>query len=212
METKLETIFQDVAEGELNAVEADVQAALDSGLAPQQVLSEGMIAAMREVGARFERQEYYVPEMLLSAVTMKRGLALLRPRLVQGGVQPLARVAIGSVQGDLHDIGKNLVGMMLEGAGFEVIDLGADVPPKVFVQAVQDGANLIGISALLTTTMRNIPDVVKALSEAGLRDRAKIIVGGAPVTQSFADQIGADGFSPDASRAVALAKSLLALA
>jgi 5-methyltetrahydrofolate--homocysteine methyltransferase len=212
MHRDLEAIYSDVLEGRLEVIETDVQSALDAGRPARQILSEAMIVAMSEVGARFERQEYFVPEMLLSAMTMKRGLALLRPRFVQSGIRPLARAAIGTVQGDLHDIGKNLVGMMLEGAGFEVIDLGSDVSPKAFVEAVQNGARLIGISALLTTTMRNIPDVVKAVTEAGLRGQCQIIVGGAPLTQAFATQIGADGFAPDASRAVSLAKTLLAVA
>ena len=211
MQTNIETIYTDVVEGGLQTIEGHVQAALDTGLPAQQILSEGLIAAMGQVGARFERGEYFVPEMLLSAQTMKRALALLRPLLVGSDVRPVARVVIGTVQGDLHDIGKNLLGMMLEGAGFEVVDLGTDVSPQSFVQAVRNGAALVGISALLTTTMRNMPNVVNALKEAGLRKQVKIIVGGAPVDQGFAEQIGADGFAPDASRAVLLSKTLLGI-
>jgi 5-methyltetrahydrofolate--homocysteine methyltransferase len=174
------------------------------------ILNEGLIPAMGEVGCRFEAGEYYLPEMLVSAQAMKASLNLLRPLLVERKVEPMGRVVVGTVQGDLHDIGKNLVSMMLEGAGFEVVDLGVDVPPGKFVEAAR-GAQVIGLSALLTTTMPTMGRVIPALKEAGVRDQVKVIVGGAPVTQAFADQIGADGYGPDASSAVRKVKELLGL-
>ena len=169
-----------------------------------------MIAAMKEVGRRFEEGDYYVPEMLVSARAMQAGLSLLKPRLVQSDVKSAGRVAIGTVKGDLHDIGKNLVALMLEGTGFEVKDLGVDVPPEKFVDAITSGdAEIIALSALLTTTMPNMKTTIEAIRQAGLRDKVKVIIGGAPVTQEYADQIGADGFSADASRAVSLAQTLV---
>jgi 5-methyltetrahydrofolate--homocysteine methyltransferase len=164
---------------------------------------------MAEVGRLFEIGEYYVPEMLISARAMQFGLAVLKPHLKEANVQAAGKVAIGTVKGDLHDIGKNLVAMMLEGAGFEIVDLGTDVAPEKYVAAVQAGANLVALSALLTTTMPNMKAVIEGLKAAGLRDKAKVMIGGAPVTDSYAAQIGADGYAPDASRAVNLAKSLV---
>jgi 5-methyltetrahydrofolate--homocysteine methyltransferase len=158
----------------------------------------------------FEEGELFVPEMLVSARAMQTGLNILRPLLVGSGVKSAGKVAIGTVKGDLHDIGKNLVAMMLEGAGFEILDLGVDVAPETFVVAVQEGAQIVGMSALLTTTMTNMGLIVNALKAAGLRDKVKILVGGAPVTQEFADSIGADGFAPDASSATRVARQLLA--
>jgi 5-methyltetrahydrofolate--homocysteine methyltransferase len=167
-----------------------------------------MVAAMTEVGRMFEQGEFFVPEMLISARAMKAGLALLTPHLKNANVQAAGKVAIGTVKGDLHDIGKKLVGMMLEGTGFEVRDLGTDVAPEAFVSAAED-VDVIALSALLTTTMSNMKDVVDALQTAGKRSRVKVIIGGAPVTEEFARRIGADGYAPDASRAASLAKSLL---
>ena len=211
MEPILKTIYDAILDGQQKEVEANVQQALDSGLDPKTILTEGMIAAMSEVGRLFEAGEYYVPEMLVAARAMKAGLAILKPRLAQAKVQSAGKVAIGTVQGDLHDIGKNLVGMMLEGAGFEILDLGTDVPPARFVQAVKvDGADLVAISALLTTTMTGMKTTVAALKEAGLGDRVRVMIGGAPITEEYARQIGADGYAPDASRAVELARSLMA--
>src|SRR5690606_34783573 len=146
------------------------------------------------VGARFERNEFYVPEMLIAARAMQAGLNILKPLLVESGVEPIGKVAIGTVKGDLHDIGKNLVAMMMEGAGFEVVDLGVDVAPEKFVDAVKNGVNLIAMSALLTTTMTNMQTTINALNEAGVRDRVKVMVGGAPVTDAYAKQVGADGY------------------
>jgi 5-methyltetrahydrofolate--homocysteine methyltransferase len=165
---------------------------------------------MKEVGARFEAGDFYVPEMLIAARAMQAGLAILKPHLVSGGVPSAGKVVIGTVKGDLHDIGKNLVSMMLEGAGFEIFDLGTDVPPEKFIAAIKENnAGLLGMSALLTTTMSNMKLIMAALKEAGVREQVKVMIGGAPVTESFAKEIGADGYAPDASRAVTLAKSLM---
>jgi len=170
-----------------------------------------MIAAMKEVGKRFEEGEYFVPEMLISARAMQSGLTLLKPSLANTGVKAAGKVVIGTVKGDLHDIGKNLVALMLEGAGFEVKDLGVDIAPEKFVQAIEtENANIVALSALLTTTMSNMKATVDAIQQAGMRERVKIMIGGAPVTQDYANQIGADGFAADASRAVSMAHSLLA--
>jgi 5-methyltetrahydrofolate--homocysteine methyltransferase len=166
---------------------------------------------MNRVGELFEAREYFVPEMLVAARAMQAGLDLLRPLLVASGVKPLARVVMGTVKGDLHDIGKNLVCMMLEGAGFEVIDLGADQSPENFLQALDKNVQLLGMSALLTTTMPNMKVTIEALEEAGIRDRVKVMVGGAPVTEAWACEIGADGYAPDAASAVRAAKQLLGL-
>lgn len=211
MDEKLKSIYDGIIEGDHKAVAAHVKAALGAGLEPGAVLNDAMVAAMAEVGRLFEEGEYFVPEMLISARAMKEGLGVLRPMLAQSDIRPVAKVAIGTVKGDLHDIGKNLVAMMLEGAAFEILDLGSDVSAEKFVDAVKSqGANIVAMSALLTTTMVNMKGVIEALSTAGLRDQVKVIVGGAPVTDSFARQIGADGYAADASRAVSLAKSLVA--
>ena len=205
----LKALYEHVIEGEAAEVEAGVQAALDAGINPNTILNEGLIAAMDEVGRRFEEGEYFVPEMLIAARAMQTGLRLLKPHLVSGETVSAGKVAIGTVKGDLHDIGKNLVAMMLEGAGFEVTDLGVDVSADSFVKAVQSGVQVIGMSALLTTTMSNMAVTVEALKSAGLRDKVKIMIGGAPVTQDYANQIGADAFAPDASSAVRTARQLL---
>ncbi len=205
----LKSLYDSVVEGEVEAVQNGVQAALDAGLSADKILNEGLISAMSEVGRLFEVQYYYVPEMLISAKAMQAGLAILKPILVQPGSQASDTIVMGTVKGDLHDIGKNLVIMMLEGAGYNVTDLGADVPPEKFVQAVRDGAQLVGLSAMLTTTMPNMKVTIDALKEAGVRDQVKVMVGGAPLTDAYAVQIGADGFSPDANAAVRKAKELL---
>ncbi len=184
--------------------------ALAAGVDPQVLVNERMIPAMDEVGRRFENAEYFVPELLISARAMKGALELLRPLLTARGVEPLGRVVIGTVKGDLHDIGKGLVAAMLEGGGFEVFDLGVDVDPETFVaEARRNNADLIAVSALLTTTMTGMKAVIEATSEAGLGDQCKVIVGGAPVTQHFANAIGADGYSDTASGAVAVARQLV---
>ncbi|HTP11310.1 MAG TPA: corrinoid protein [Anaerolineae bacterium] len=210
MEPIINEIYTSVMEGEADAVKEKVQAALDAGLAAPVILNEGMIAAMGEVGRLFEEGEYFVPEMLIAARAMQAGLALLKPYLKEADVQSAGKVVIGTVKGDLHDIGKNLVAMMLEGAGFEIIDLGTDVAPEKFVEATRThGAHIVALSALLTTTMPSMKATIEALIAAGLREHVKVMIGGAPITQEYASQIGADGFSPDASRAVATAKSLI---
>lgn len=207
----LEDIREGILDGDMNLVIEQVNAALEAGVSAPDLLHNGLIEAMAEVGRLFEEGEYFVPEMLIAARAMKAGLAILKPKLVDADVQPIGKVASGTVKGDLHDIGKNLVCMMLEGAGFEIIDLGTDVTPEQFVDAVKTkGADVIAMSALLTTTMPNMRNTVEALVEAGLRDSVKVMVGGAPVTQAYCDEIGADGYAPDASRAATLAKELLA--
>ncbi len=206
----MQDIFNGIINGKANQVQERTQKALSSGLEPQAILNEGMIAAMAEVGRRFQCGEYYVPEMLIAARAMKAGTQVLKPHLQNAPVQSAGKVVVGTVKGDLHDIGKNLVGMMLEGAGFQIVDLGTDVAPEKFVDTVRaSDANIVGLSALLTTTMPHMRNVILALEKAGLRGQVKVMVGGAPLNDEFARQIGADGYSPDASRAVALAKSLI---
>jgi 5-methyltetrahydrofolate--homocysteine methyltransferase len=210
MHATIQSIFEAILAGEADQVEANIQAALDAGLEPNLVLNEGMIAAMREVGARFEAGDFYVPEMLISARAMQGGMALLKPYLQQGDIQSSGKVVIGTVKGDLHDIGKNLVALMLEGAGFEIKDLGTDVAAEDFIATLQaEKADILALSALLTTTMPSMKQTIDAVKAAGLRDQVKIIVGGAPVTEEYARLVGADGYSPDASRAVGVAESLM---
>jgi len=210
MDATLKKMQECVINGEKEEVEALVRQALAEKLPAEEILNAGLIAAMKEVGARFEAGDFYVPEMLVAARAMQSGLAILKPQLLQSGVKSAGKVVIGTVKGDLHDIGKNLVAMMLEGAGYEIIDLGTDVSPEKFANAVKDNkADIVGMSALLTTTMSNMKTVVTALKEAGIREQVKVMIGGAPVTEDYAKEIGADGYAPDASRAVALAKSLV---
>ncbi len=207
----LEAVYQAVLEGDDAAAATQVRAALEAGIPAGQILNQGCIAAMAEVGRLFEEGEMFVPEMLIAARAMQAGMDLLKPHLAEGEIVSAGKVVIGTVAGDLHDIGKNLVGMMMEGAGFEVVDLGTDVKPTAFVKAVRDHqADIIGMSALLTTTMPSMVATIEALEEAGVRDQVKVLVGGAPVTQAFAEKIGADGFAPDASSATRKAKELLA--
>ena len=205
----LKALYDSVVNGEIEEVVEGVNAALAANIPADKILNEALIPAMSEVGRLFEAQEYYVPEMLISAKAMQDGLAILKPLLVAAGAVAGPKVAFGTVKGDLHDIGKNLVIMMLEGAGFQVTDLGIDVVPDRFIEAVKNGAQLIGMSAMLTTTMPNMKATIDALQAAGVRDTVKIMVGGAPLTQSYAEQIGADGYSQDASSAVRKAKELL---
>jgi 5-methyltetrahydrofolate--homocysteine methyltransferase len=209
MTSLIHEIYEGVVSGQNAFVQQKVKEALESGVAPVSLLNEGMIAAMAEVGRRFEEGEYYVPEMLIAARAMQGGMALLKPHLLQSEVKSAGRVAIGTVKGDLHDIGKNLVAMMLEGAGFEIKDLGTDVSPQKFVEAAKAGVDIIAMSALLTTTMTNMKTTIAALQEAGLRSSVKVLIGGAPVTEAYAKQIGADGYAVDASRAVSAAKVLM---
>ncbi len=205
----MEAISVALQKGKRDDVTALVQAALEEGTAPATILSEGLIAGMSIIGAKFKRNEVYVPEVLIAARAMHGAMDVLKPKLIEAGVEPIGKVVIGTVKGDLHDIGKNLVIMMLQGGGFDVVDAGIDVEPAKFIEAVKEsGASLVGLSALLTTTMPQMKNVIDALKEAGLED-VKVMVGGAPVTQSYADEIGADGYAADAASGVDLAKGLL---
>jgi len=210
MEPSLALIYEDVLHGHHKDVITEVKSALKQGIPPLSIMNDAMIAAMQEVGRLFEGGEYYVPEMLVAARAMQSGMSIIKPYLSGNEAHPAGKVAIGTVEGDFHDIGKNLVKMMLEGGGFEVIDLGVDVRPSTFVSAVTDnGVDILAMSALITTTMQNMPPVLAALEKSGVRQKVKVLVGGAPVTEEFARQIGADGYAPDASRAVNTAKLLL---
>jgi 5-methyltetrahydrofolate--homocysteine methyltransferase len=205
-----EKFYQALSAGKMDEVKALTQKALDAGDSPEKVLKEGLIKAMDRIGVLFKNNEIYIPEVLIAARAMHAGLAVLKPILAKSNASAAAKIMIGTVKGDLHDIGKNLVGMMLEGAGFEVIDAGIDVPAEKFVQAAKEkGAQVIGMSALLTTTMMQMKATVESLQAAGLKGKVKIVVGGAPVTDEFARQIGADGYAPDAASAVSMVKKLL---
>jgi 5-methyltetrahydrofolate--homocysteine methyltransferase len=208
-----ERLKQRLVDGDMPGVTELVRQALDAGEPAQSILNQALIPGMGTVGELFEQGEYFVPELLLSARAMYAALDLLRPHLTAGGVPPTARVVIGTVQGDLHDIGKKLVVIMLEGNGFQVIDLGTDVSPERFVEAAKDsGAQLVGLSALLSTTLPAMGKTVRAIKEYDPSGTLKVMIGGAPVTQTFADSIGADGFGRDATAAVSLARRLLAIA
>jgi 5-methyltetrahydrofolate--homocysteine methyltransferase len=210
MEEKIQAVYDAVLNGAMADTTGLVQEAIDAGLKADTILKEGLIAAMSEIGHKFETGEAYVPEMLISAKSMKFGLELLRPHLVAADVQPIGKVIIGTVQGDLHDIGKNLVAMMMEGAGFEVIDLGADVKPEEIIEAIEEHKpDIVAMSALLTTTMGNMKTVITKMEDAGVNKDISVMIGGAPVTQDYADEIGADGFGIDASQAANLAKKLV---
>jgi 5-methyltetrahydrofolate--homocysteine methyltransferase len=201
-----------IIEGERADAVAAAQEALDGGYSPQDVISIGVVPAMTIVGHKFETAEFFLPEMMAASLAARGILEILRPRLTASNAEPVARVVLGTVKGDLHDIGKNLVGMMLEGAGFEIIDLGADVPADVFIQAIKDKQpHLVGMSALLTTTAPMMRVIMNAFNDAGVRDQVKILVGGAAISQEFATAIGADGYAPDAGAAVRTAKEILAI-
>ena len=205
-----EKYYQALSAGKMDEVKALTQKALDAGESPDKILKEGLIKAMDRIGVLFKNNEIYIPEVLIAARAMHAGLAVLKPILAKSNASAAAKIVIGTVKGDLHDIGKNLVGMMLEGAGFEVIDAGIDTPPEKFVQVAKEkGAQVIGMSALLTTTMMQMKATVESLQAAGLKGKVKIVVGGAPVTDEFARQIGADGYAPDAASAVSMVKKLL---
>jgi 5-methyltetrahydrofolate--homocysteine methyltransferase len=205
-------LFEAILTGNAKAAKALTETALAAGADPESLVNGQMIPAMDEVGRRFEANEYFVPELLISARAMKGALELIKPLLAAKGTQPIGRVAIGTVKGDLHDIGKNLVAAMLEGGGFEVIDLGVDVSPEKFIEAIREKqVNVIAMSALLTTTMASMRTTIEALKRAGVRDRVKIMVGGAPITQQFAEEIGSDGYGDNASSAVTLARKLVAV-
>lgn len=210
MDEKIKVVFEAVINGAMADTSNLVQDALDAGYKADEILQEGLISAMSEIGSKFEAGEVYVPEMLISAKSMKFGLELLRPYLVAADVQPVGKVIIGTVQGDLHDIGKNLVGMMMEGAGFEVIDLGVDVKPEEIIEAIAEHKpNIVAMSALLTTTMGNMKTAITLMEDTGVKNEIKIMIGGAPVTQEYANEIGADGFGMDASQAASLAKKMV---
>jgi 5-methyltetrahydrofolate--homocysteine methyltransferase len=205
----LDEIRDAVIEGQAKVVPAKVAQALQEGIPPDVILNDALIAAMSRVGQLFEEGEIFVPEMLVAARAMSAALTILKPRLVAQGVKPIGKVAIGTVKGDLHDIGKNLVGMMLEGSGYEIVDLGSDVTPEKFIEAIKNGAQVVAMSALLTTTMTNMKLTIEAIKTAGLRDQVKILVGGAPLTDSYAQEIGADGYAMDASSAVRKVHALI---
>ncbi len=206
----VEQIAENLIKGKANEVKELVQKALDEGLNAGEVLNNGLLAGMSVVGERFKKNEIYVPEVLIAARAMKRGSEVLKPLLAEAGVKPTGTVVLGTVKGDLHDIGKNLVGMMLEGGGFQVIDLGTDVPSEKFVEAARENdAQVIGTSALLTTTMTAMKEVVDSLNSSDLGGKVKIIIGGAPVTQAYCDEIGADGYAPDAASTSDVAKTFI---
>jgi 5-methyltetrahydrofolate--homocysteine methyltransferase len=206
----MEQLKEFVKTGKEKETAERVQTLLDNGQEPDAIMKKGLIQAMDEVGDLFHKGEYFVPEMLVAARAMLNGLEVLKPKLVDSGIKPIGKVLVGTVKGDIHDIGKNLVAMALEGAGFEVIDLGTDVPPEKFVEAIKErGPQVVGMSALITTTMLSMKDTVKAISDAGLRDRVKIMIGGAPVRQEFCEEIGADYYGPDSTSARKFARDVI---
>jgi 5-methyltetrahydrofolate--homocysteine methyltransferase len=210
MEALVQEVYSAVLDGNASEVKVKVQAALDNNIEAETILNSGLIAAMKEVGQLFEDGEYFVPEMLISARAMQSGMTILRPILVAQDIKPIGKVVLGTVKGDLHEIGKNLVSMMLEGSGFQIIDLGTDASPEKFLEAVNTHKpEIVGMSALLTTTMVNMEKTLQLLDENGVRKGLKVIVGGAPITQKFADEIGADGYAADASKAVVIARQLV---
>jgi 5-methyltetrahydrofolate--homocysteine methyltransferase len=206
----LEELREAMVDGQAKQAVAKVSEGLAEGMDAGTLLREGLIAGMAEVGQLYENGDIFVPEMLVAARAMSAALEVLKPHLVEEGVESSGKVAIGTTQGDLHDIGKNLVAMMLEGSGFEIVDLGVDVPADKFIEAIREGASVVAMSALLTTTMTNMQTAIEAIKEAGLREQVRIIIGGAPITKAYADEIGADGYAEDASSAVRLVKEVLA--
>ncbi len=210
MNETLQNIFDSILSGKKAETLSYIQAALDAGIPLDQIINDGMIAAMGEVGRRFEMRDYFIPEMLVAARAMQAGMNAVKPYLADSNIKSSGKVVVGTVNGDLHDIGKNLVSVMLEGAGFTIVDLGTDVSPDKFIQAINEHQpDILALSALLTTTMLNLGVVIENLKQAGVRERVKVLVGGAPVTETFAAHIGADGYAPDASRAVNVAKALV---
>jgi 5-methyltetrahydrofolate--homocysteine methyltransferase len=207
----LKRLHDAVVSGDATSARKLTEEALGQGIDPLQLVNESLVPAMDEVGRRFESNEYFVPELLISARAMKACLELIRPLLIARGDKPIGRVAIGTVRGDLHDIGKNLVASLLEGGGFEVIDLGVNVAPEKFIATIKEkNATIVAMSALLTTTMPAMKTTIDALKQAGVRDKVKVLIGGAPITQKYAEEIGADGYSENAVGAVALAKKAVA--
>lgn len=210
MAVDLQALADNIIRGKMNPAIEMTKQAIEEGIEPQNIITKGLIAGMAVVGDKFKKNEFYVPEVLIAARAMNGCLKLLKPLLAETGVKPVGTVVIGTVKGDLHDIGKNLVAMMLQGNGFEVIDLGVDVSPEKYIEAANENkAELIALSALLTTTMPGMKQTVDAVEAAGIRSSVKVMIGGAPVTQKFSDEIGADGYAPDAASAVDKAKELL---
>ena len=211
MSNHYEDLSQSIIVGQLDRVKQLTQQAIDSGNDPVEIINQGLIPGMSVVGARFKSGQMYVPEVLMSARAMNAGMEMVKPLILSGDIPSAGKVVIGTVKGDLHDIGKNLVGMMLESAGFTVINVGVDAGPEKFVQAVKDhNPDVVGMSALLTTTMLSMKDTIELLKEEGLRDKVKVMIGGAPISKDFSDEIGADGFAPDAGSATDLCRKLLA--
>jgi 5-methyltetrahydrofolate--homocysteine methyltransferase len=208
----LKPLYEAILNGDAKIAHSLTEQAIKDGADPIKMVDEFMIPAMNELGRRFESNEYFVPELLISARAMKGALNLVRPLLVARGAKPLGKVAVGTVKGDLHDIGKNLVAALLEGGGFEVIDLGVNVAPEKFIAAVNEkGAHIVALSALLTTTMPAMKTIIEALKQAGVREKVKVLIGGAPITQKYADEIGADGYSENAVGAVGVARQSLGI-
>jgi 5-methyltetrahydrofolate--homocysteine methyltransferase len=206
----LEDLAAVVIKGEADAAKTLTEEAINQNISAEDVLNLGLVAGMNVIGEQFKNNEVFIPEVLVAARAMKAGMQIIRPLLAEAKVEPLGKIIIGTCGGDLHDIGKNIVAMLLEGAGFEVVDLGADVPKEKFIECVKkENPDILGMSALLTTTMLFMKDMIEALEESGLRDKIKVIVGGAPITQSYADDIRADGYAPDAASAVDLVKSVM---
>jgi 5-methyltetrahydrofolate--homocysteine methyltransferase len=209
----LQEIADQLIKGQAKKVIELTTAAIAEGIEPGKILNEGLIAGMNVVGQKFKACEFYVPEVLIAARAMKGAMEILKPKLLESGVKPIAKIAIGTVKGDLHDIGKNLVCMMLQGAGFEIVDLGVDVTSEKFIDVIKtEDISIIGMSALLTTTMPSMKDTIEALKAAGVRDKVKVIIGGAPVSQTYSDEITADGYAADAASAVEVSKKLLSIA
>ncbi len=206
----LQKISEELQKGNFEQLPEFVQQALDAGIPPSRILNDGLVAGMGVVGAQFQNDEIFLPDVLISAKAMQAAMKVLRPKLMEAGVKLAGRVVMGTVRGDIHDIGKNLVAMLLEGAGYQVIDLGIDVPPEKFVEAIKSSkADVVGLSALLTITMPLMKEVVESLQESGIRNTVKVLVGGAPVTEQFAREIGADGYAPDAHTAVERVRELI---
>jgi 5-methyltetrahydrofolate--homocysteine methyltransferase len=209
----LQEIADKLIKGQAKNVVELTTAAINEGIEPAKILNEGLIAGMNVVGQKFKACEFYVPEVLIAARAMKGAMEILKPKLLESGVKPIAKIAIGTVHGDLHDIGKNLVSMMLQGAGFEIIDLGVGVASEKFIETIKtEDVSIVGMSALLTTTMPSMKATIDAMKEAGVRDKVKVIIGGAPVSQAYSDEICADGYAPDAASAVEISKKLLNIA
>jgi len=206
----LQKISEELQKGNYEEIPKLVQEALNANIPPSKILSNGLVAGMDVVGEKFRRDEFFMPEVLISARAMQAGMNILRPKLIETGVKLAGKIVLGTVKGDLHDIGKNLVGMLMEGAGFQVIDLGIDVPSERFVEAVKmNRPNILGLSSLLTTTMPKMKEVIESLVEAGVRGKVKVMVGGAPVTEKFAKDVGADAYAPEAASAVEKARELI---